>query len=146
MIETINRLTHLCEVMSDKLKSISDNEFSIKTAPGKWSKKEILGHLTDSAMNNIHRFVRTQYENVPFIIYAQNEWVSLQNYNSKNASEIIQLWEMLNRQVIHILENVPEKNYGLLCKTNEPEPVTLLWLAQDYVVHMEHHLHQIIDY
>jgi hypothetical protein len=59
---------------------------------------------------------------------------------------VIQLWELLNRHIVHILKNVPEKNFSLLCKTNEPEPVTLLWLAEDYVVHLEHHLKQVVEY
>ena len=146
MKEAINRLEFLCNTIPSKLKSFSEEEFSYKPSPVKWSKKEIIGHLTDSAANNIQRFVRMQYENVPFIIYAQDEWVNLQQHQSKNSSEVIQLWELLNRHVIHVLKNVPEKNFSLLCKTNEPEPVSLLWLAEDYVVHLEHHLKQVVEY
>ncbi len=146
MIETINRLEVLCNSIPQKLRKFPEEVFSYKPSPEKWSKKEIIGHLVDSAANNIQRFVRMQYENVPFIIYAQNEWVSRQNYRQKNSDELIQLWELLNRHIVHILRNVPEKNHLILCKTNEPEPVTLLWLAEDYVVHLEHHLRQIIDY
>ncbi|HKR04262.1 MAG TPA: DinB family protein [Bacteroidia bacterium] len=146
MREAISRLEFLCNTIPPKLKEFSEEVFSRKPAPAKWSKKEVIGHLTDSAANNIQRFVRMQYENVPFIIYAQNEWVDLQDYRNKNSSEIIQLWELLNRHIVHILKNVPEKNFLLLCKTNEPEPVTLLWLAEDYVKHLEHHLKQIVSY
>jgi hypothetical protein len=146
MTEAINRLEFLFSKVPEKLKSFSEEEFSYKPAPAKWSKKEVIGHLTDSAANNIQRFVRMQYENIPFIIYDQNEWVNLQYYKNKNSSEVIQLWELLNRHIVHILKNVPEKNYLLLCKTNEPEPVTLLWLAEDYVTHLEHHLKQIVVY
>ena len=146
MKEAINRLEYLCDSISVKLKLIPDNEFSIKPAPEKWSKKEILGHLTDSAANNIQRFIRMQYENVPFIIYEQNEWVQLQNHQNKSSIEIILLSELLNRHMVHILKNVPEENYNLLCKTNEPDPVTLLWLAADYVHHLEHHMKQIVEY
>src|SRR6185436_2284827 len=146
MKEAINRLEFLCNIIPPKLKAFSEEVFSHKPAPAKWSKKEIIGHLTDSAANNIQRFVRMQYECVPFVIYAQNEWVSLQDYQNKKSNEVIQLWELLNRHIIHILKNVPEKNFSLLCKTNEPEPVTLLWLAEDYVVHHEHHLKQVVAY
>jgi DinB family protein len=146
MKAAIHRLEFLYTEIPLKLKSFTEEELSYKSAPAKWSKKEIIGHLTDSAANNIQRFVRMQYENVPFIIYAQNEWVSLQDYQNKKSSEIILLWELLNRHLVHILRNVPEKNYSLLCKTNEPEPVTLLWLAEDYVRHAEHHLKQAVVY
>lgn len=146
MKETINRLEFLCDTIPPKLKEFSEEAFSHKPAPEKWSKKETVGHLIDSAANNIQRFVRMQYENFPFIIYAQNEWVDVQHHQNKNSNEIISLWELLNRHIVHILKNVPEKNFSLLCKTNEPEPVTLLWLAEDYVKHLKHHLKQIVSY
>ena len=146
MVEALNRLNFLCNTIPAKLKNFSEEVFSYKLAPAKWSKKETTGHLVDSAANNIQRFIRMQYENVPFIIYAQNDWVNLQHHQTKNSSEVIALWELLNRHIVHALKNVPEKNYSLLCKTNEPEPVTLLWLAEDYVKHLEHHLRQVVHY
>ncbi|MBK9046740.1 MAG: hypothetical protein IPL74_08565 [Bacteroidetes bacterium] len=46
----------------------------------KWSKKEILGHLIDSATNNHQRFVRGQFETVPEISYDQNNWNTFSYY------------------------------------------------------------------
>ncbi len=47
---------------------------SIKLFPNKWSKKEIIGHLINSATNNHQRFVRCQFETIPKIVYDQNKW------------------------------------------------------------------------
>src|ERR1043165_9908871 len=46
--------------VAERLRQIPDEEASIRPAPGKWSKKEILGHLIDSAANNHQRFLRLQ--------------------------------------------------------------------------------------
>ena len=43
-----------------KLHRYQESETAVRPAPDKWSKKEILGHLLDSAVNNHHRFVRAQ--------------------------------------------------------------------------------------
>mgnify|MGYP003597480034 CR=1 FL=1 len=62
MIEdSIQRLEYLIDKIPDMIVKISDSEFSHKPMPNKWSKKEILGHLIDSASNNHHRFIRSQY-------------------------------------------------------------------------------------
>ena len=75
MIENIvDRLQYLCDAIPSLIKQIPEQEFSHKSAPGKWSKKEILGHLIDSATNNHQRFVRAQFEDTPFIIYDQDNW------------------------------------------------------------------------
>lgn len=70
----INRLEYLCNIIPDLLTNIDDKTFDEKTNPEKWSKKEIIGHLIDSTTNNHQRFVRTQFEDKPKIVYDQNKW------------------------------------------------------------------------
>ena len=77
------QLNGIIEQNISLLNEITDQEFSYKISTEKWSKKEILGHLIDSAENNIQRFVRVQYENEPFIFYEQDEWVRIQDYQNK---------------------------------------------------------------
>jgi hypothetical protein len=71
---SITRLAHLCEIIPPLLFAIGEPAFSSKPAPGKWSKKQIIGHLIDSATNNHQRFVRAQFETRPRIYYDQNKW------------------------------------------------------------------------
>src|SRR6185436_12071230 len=65
---------------TEKFKQFSEEEWAAKPDPKKWSKKEILGHLVDSAQNNIRRFIVGQYENNPQIVYNQDQWVAMQVY------------------------------------------------------------------
>jgi hypothetical protein len=74
---SIQRLEYLLEVIPAKLSALNDGFFSQKTDPLKWSRKEILGHLIDSAANNHQRFIRIQYENEPVIFYDQNKWIEM---------------------------------------------------------------------
>jgi hypothetical protein len=128
------------------IKEIPENEFSLKPAPGKWSKKEILGHLIDSATNNHQRFVRAPFDNMPRIVYDQDNWNKHSYHQLAGQKDIIDFWEMYNRYLLFIIKHIPQEDQDKQCLTNDPVPNTLGWLIEDYVVHMEHHLKQIIDY
>ncbi len=144
--ETTNRLQFLCDIIPSLLEKIKEEDFSFKHNPEKWSKKEILGHLIDSATNNHQRFIRVQYEDVPTIIYHTDNWVRLTDYKNIEAKYLINLWEAYNIHLVFIIKAIPKENLKRKCKTNEPEPVTLQWLIDDYLNHLEHHLKQLVEY
>lgn len=127
------------------VKSMDDSTFTQKPNPDKWSKKEILGHLVDSAQNNIQRFVRGQYELLPKIVYAQDDWVKLQNYQQYAKDDLVQLWALLNKHLCRILREMAAENYDNQVDTGKGivEVHTLKFLAEDYLKHMKHHLGQI---
>jgi hypothetical protein len=141
MQKAIAQLLVDIQAVREYISSLSEEELSRRPAPGKWSKKEILGHLADSALNNLNRFIRAQYEDSPHIVYAQDEWVRLQHYQERDSKDILALWESLNRQIAHVLTNMSVENYERLCRSEAAH--TLQWLADDYVRHMEHHMRQM---
>lgn len=128
------------------LRRISDAEASSKPRPEKWSKKEILGHLIDSASNNQHKFVRTQQvdNHLDFVGYAQNFWVEAQAYNDREWSEIIALWEQFNRHLAHIIDCCPTEKSEHTISIDGSQPFTLQFIMADYVEHLKHHLKQIL--
>lgn len=129
-----------------RLLQLPETVRSARPAPGKWSKKEVIGHLVDSAHNNIRRLVCGQYQDAPHIIYHQEEWVGLQHYQEYDSVELLNLWVALNRHLAHILRQMPERNYERLCDMgkNSPELQPLRWVAEDYVRHLRHHLAQTL--
>jgi len=140
----------LQEILNDfalKIKAINTNEFNAKPNPNKWSKKEVLGHLIDSAHNNLRRFVVGQYEQQPNIVYDQDFWVNANDYQHMIDSEVISLWQLLNERIIAILSKMPIENYDRTCNTGKISPSihTVQWLASDYIKHLKHHLNQIIS-
>ena len=143
----IQELRDLIQSYSEKINTISAPDFYAKPIPSKWSKIEVLGHLIDSAQNNLRRFVCGQYESTPpWIIYDQDFWVSANNYKKAKKESIVQLWKLLNERICDVLESMPASNYQKECNTGrDTEQLrTLQWLAEDYVKHMKHHLNQII--
>jgi DinB superfamily len=125
------------------LQFIKESEYNLKSSPAKWSKKEILGHLIDSAQNNIRRFIVAQYELRPKIVYTQDKWVTMTNYQVYNLPDLISLWYLLNKHICHILKFLPDEMNEAECMTEESH--TIKWLAQDYIRHLLHHLHQILN-
>jgi hypothetical protein len=130
----------------EKLQALSEDEVMRARGAGKWVKKEILGHLIDSALNNQQRFVRAQItERLVWPGYEQDHWVSLQKYRERPWSEVVELWEQLNRHIAHVMANVPAGRLNTKCAIGDDDPVTLEWLMSDYVRHLRHHLNQIFD-
>lgn len=117
-----------------------------KPAPGKWSAKEVIGHLTDSAQINLQRFVRCTYEENFKLIYFQDEWVAAQHYQQADIDELLQLWRLLNLQIQRVLDNYPPGRWQVKCDNSRAEVTlnTVEAIAQDYVSHMQHHLSSII--
>lgn len=116
-----------------------------KPAPGKWSNKEIIGHLCDSAQINLQRFIRCTYEEGFKLIYEQDEWVAAQHYQEMPVADLLRLWTLLNLQIARVLDNYPANRWQAQCDNNKNEVTlhTVEWLAQDYLKHLEHHLAQI---
>lgn len=144
--ETIERLEYLCDTIPSLIKAIPEKEFSNKPAPGKWSKKEILGHLIDSATNNHQRFIRSQFEIEPVIFYDQNNWNLYSHYNKLDSGHLISFWTIYNRHLLEIIKRIPEHNLSMTSISHDNEKVTLGFLVEDYLKHLEYHLKQIVNY
>jgi hypothetical protein len=128
-----------------KLRALPEEEVMRSRGAGKWVKKEILGHLIDSAANNHQRFVRAQLsERLVWPGYEQDGWVAVQRYRDRSWADIVLLWEQLNRHLAHVMANIPADRLSTKCVIGEGEPVTLEWLMSDYVRHLRHHLDQIL--
>lgn len=141
---------------SDALLKISSEQSNVPRAAEKWSPKEIIGHLIDSASNNHQRFVRAQFtDDLVFDGYEQEGWVRVQNYQGEDWAQLVQLWKLYNQHMLHLMSKIPEEtrmklrykhNLHQLAsdKLSEHEPVTLDWFMRDYVDHMKKHLTQIL--
>lgn len=145
MQECIQRLENLLNSKYTQLQAIPEDIMSRPVSEGKWSTKVIMGHLCDSAINNIQRFVRIQFEPQPFIItpYQQNNWVQAQHYDKMSARDIIDFWKSLNLHIVRILRSVPEKDNAIKCQIGVNADYDFLWLVRDYLDHMEHHFRQL---
>ena len=144
MREIIDRLAYLIQAVPMRVNQFAEQEFSEQLL-SKWSKKEILGHLCDSATNNHHRFIKIQFERQPVVIvpYNQNNWVLIQDYQGIPLDEIVRLWTILNRHIVRVISKIPDGKLLYVCDIGDNKSITLSELIQDYLRHMDHHLRQI---
>ena len=140
-----------------RLRALTPGEAATPRARGKWSPKQIIGHLVDSASNNHGRFVRAQLtDSLRFEGYDQDRWVAVQKYESADWRELLDLWEAFNLHLARVMEAAsvesrtkPRRDHALFdlawAPVPEGEPTTLGYFMLDYVGHLKHHLRQIRD-
>lgn len=144
MIELADALRTEVERAGARFRGWTEADIARDRGAGKWVKKEILGHLIDSAANNHQRFVRAQFAS-PFVGpgYEQQVWVALHRYRQRPWLELVDLWAALNRQVAAAIEAVPDEKLQTPCIIGDQEPRSLEWWMRDYLRHMKHHLEQL---
>ena len=137
------------------LRRMTDGDASHHPAPGKWSPKEIIGHLIDSASNNHGRFVRASIQDeMVFPGYDQDAWVNAQQYANHSWEDLLALWAQMNLHLSRVMERIPERTrkrpramHNLheisFRDVKDADQVTLDWFMEDYVEHLKHHLRQI---
>jgi hypothetical protein len=132
------------EAAVPKLRALSESQAGRARAAGKWTPKQILGHLIDSASNNHQRFVRAQQAAaLTFPPYAQDHWIACQHYGDRPWDAIVTLWHAYNLHLAHVISNIPEDRRDVPCVIESASPVTLGFLAFDYGEHLRHHLAQV---
>ena len=127
-----------------RLRQISELESLKPVLRGGWSRKQVIGHLIDSASNNHQRFVRAALQSsLEFPGYDQDGLVRVQAVQEADWALLVGLWAAYNRYLAHVIANLPASKLETPCRIGEGEAVTLAFLATDYFRHLVHHLGQI---
>jgi hypothetical protein len=142
--ELSEMLRSLVEATEPRLRQISESESMNSASTGGWSRKQVLGHLIDSASNNHQRFVRAmQQPSLDFPGYDQAGNVRVQAIHEAEWSLLVSLWAAYNRYLAHLIAHLPASKLDTPCRIGEGETVTLAFLVSDYLTHLCHHLSQL---
>jgi len=150
------QLIRIVQENTPRLLQIPETSAAKEQSPGKWSTKEIVGHLLDSAINNHTRFVlANQKSDLVFDGYDQDKWVDLHQYRSVPWEHLVHWWAAANQHLAWLIEQIPEpvlnretSSHSLdsmaFKKLAPNEPASLAYLIEDYMIHLQHHLDQIM--
>ncbi len=143
-------LLGLIEKWEPKLMVLSTEIYSNRHNSQNRTIKQIIGHMVDSASNNIHRFVHLQYQPSPLIFpdYAHfgnnDRWIAIQNYQDENWKNLLQMWKFINIHIAHVIDNInPEKLDNVWISALD-EKISLRDMVNGYLKHFQLHLNEII--
>jgi len=141
--QAVEDLRRLLEEAPAEWAHWSETDAARPRADGGWSMKQVVGHLADSAGVNLQRFLRGQIETGFVMVYPQDAFVELGGYQHRTAAETIELWSVLNRQVLHVVERIPGEALDNLCGRGGGEDWTIRFRVVDYPAHIRGHMGQI---
>lgn len=143
------RMLELVTVWEPRLSALSEDVVSNRRNSQNRNIKQILGHMVDSATNNTHRIIHLQYQGNPLIFpdYAalgnNDRWIAIQNYQTENWIDLVQLWKYSNRHIIHVINNVNPDKLDNIWLSALDEEVSLRNMINGYLSHFELHLNEI---
>jgi len=144
MIELGDNLLRMVDEAEPRLREVSESASLQPVLQGGWSRKQVIGHLIDSASNNHQRFVRAMLaDSLEFPGYEQAGNVRVQAVQEADWLLLVSLWANYNRYLAHVIAQLPEDKLETVCRIGAQEPVALRFLAEDYLAHLLHHLGQI---
>jgi hypothetical protein len=144
MKEPSEKLLHLVDAAEPRLREITELESAKPILPGGWSRKQVIGHLIDSASNNHQRFVRAALEpSLDFPAYDQVGNIRVQAVQDADWPLLVALWAAYNRYLAHIIAHLPACKLDVVCRIGSGEAITLGFLVTDYLTHLVHHLNQL---
>jgi hypothetical protein len=143
-LELSAELLRVVNFAEEKCRRVSAEESNAPILAGGWSRKQVIGHLIDSASNNHQRFVRALLQDsLEFPSYEQNGWSRVQAVEEADWLLLVALWTSYNRYLAHVIAHLPPAKLDVPIRLGQNEPMTLNALAEAYLRHLLHHLGQI---
>lgn len=145
MVHGIDGFEAVLKKCEDSFLSDLTVDYEVKPSEKTWSKKEIVGHLIDSAINNLKRFTEIQYFEKPYVVlpYNQDELVRANLYQNKNTADLFNLLIALNKQIVFLMKNQTEVSLRYKVMLPNHQEADLYFLMQDYIQHFYHHFNQV---
>jgi hypothetical protein len=127
------------------LQTILEAQADTPWREGGWTRKQIVGHLLDSAANNRQRFVRAAIDGrYTGPKYAQDAWVAAHGYEDQSWETLLRWWRAEHEILMAVVDRIPEERLNAKCKVDGDQVVTLRFLVEDYLNHHQRHIEQLM--
>jgi uncharacterized damage-inducible protein DinB len=116
-----------------------ENDGDIRYAPGKWSVKEVLGHVCDAERVFAYRALRiSRGDRTPIEGFEQDDYVRNSPFAQRPLGELIEDYIAVRRATLTLLRNLEEAAWTRRGTANEKE-VSVRALAYTIAGHELHH-------
>jgi hypothetical protein len=142
--ELLERFRRGPELVAAMLTGAAGPELDFVPAPGKWSVRQIVAHLSDAETVGSDRFRRVIAEENPTLMwFDQDAWASRLNYARRKTSESLETFRRLRLENHELLREVPEEAFARAGMHSRNGRMTLRDLLEGYSGHAESHARQI---
>ena len=138
--ELIAQMEAQVEEVSQLLRGLSEEAAMARYEPGKWSIKEVAGHLADTERVMSYRALRTaRGDQTPLAGFDENAFVAAAGFDARPLASLVAEWEAVRRSTLAFFRDLPPETHGRTGNANG-QPVTVRALAYIIVGHVAHHL------
>jgi hypothetical protein len=108
--DLIKSLKEIHQETKDLLKNVSEEKLNYRYAPGKWSIKEIIGHLIDGERVFAYRALRfARNDKTPLASFEENDWAASSNAGQRSFSELMSEFDAVRETTIHLFNSFDEE-------------------------------------
>ena len=113
-------------------------------APGKWTLRELLVHLSDAEAVLLDRLRRIASEKKPVLLaFDENDWAAKLHYKARDLNLAKQQYEVARRQVVELARTLDESVDHLVGTHSEAGPLTFAQILSKVAAHNTHHVEQM---
>ncbi|MFB5265830.1 DinB family protein [Paenibacillus enshidis] len=121
------------------LQPLNEEQANFKYASGKWSIKEVVGHITDNERVWTYRLLRiARGDNLVYPGYEQNQFVKEAQFDHVPFKDLLEEFESLRKSTVFMLKGLPAEAWQRQGVLNQ-DPLTAKQAAYVIAGHEIHH-------
>jgi uncharacterized damage-inducible protein DinB len=124
----------------EKLRALAEDKANHAYAPGKWTVKELLGHVADAERVFSYRLVRiARGDKTPLSGFDENIWAKTAPHAKRRLADIVDEMIAIRRATLALVDSLDESTIGNvgLANNNSVSARAICWIMAG---HTKHHL------
>ena len=122
------------------LRPLSEERARFAYAPGKWTVKEVIGHISDGERIFAYRALRfARGDAQPLMGFDENTYVPAGRFNDRALVDLLDEFEAIRTATIHLLRHLNDEELARSGPANN-NPISVRALAYVIAGHERHHV------
>ena len=138
--DAVSQLLSQRDAVGRRLSAVNPIAAGHRYAPGKWSVREVVGHLCDAERIFAYRLLRiARGDETPLAGFDENTYVPAGSFDARELNALIKEWMATRDSTIALVRGLPADGWTRRGVANG-KAVTTASLAYIILGHVEHHL------